>query len=96
MIPSAIAIHTLSDCDSVTTISVIGKVMAFKATTVHSLKQLGNVDANMVNVFIKSNRFIAWCYEQNEISSSKIDQIVVSLGLVYIPIFLNPYKDMLV
>lgn len=71
LIPSLIAIHTLSGCDSVPTMFGIGKAKALEVAKVHSLQHLGNVDANIDDVFLESKRFIARCYGQKEISSSE-------------------------
>lgn len=71
VIPSLIAIHALSGCDSVPMMFGIGKAKALAAAKYVQLQYLGHEDASLNDVLLESKRFVAKCYGQNETSSSK-------------------------
>ena len=66
----------------------MGKEKALEAAEIHTLKSLGNLYANIDDVYMESKRFIARCYGQKEKCSSKNREDCLYFSLVFIS-FIN-------
>ena len=71
VIPSLIALHALSGCDTVPMMFGIGKAKALKATRKVPLQHIGDLNAEIEDVIREGSIFVAKCYGQNNVSSSE-------------------------
>ena len=71
IIPSLIAMHALSGCDSVPMMFGIGKAKALKALKNVPLKSIGDINADLEEVMNEGFTFVANCYRQKDTNSSK-------------------------
>jgi hypothetical protein len=62
LIPSLIALHAISGCDTVPMMFGIGKVKALSAVKKFPLLLLGKEDANIDEVLKEAKQFVAQCY----------------------------------
>ena len=75
-IPSLIAMHALSGCDSVPMMFGIGKAKALKALKNVPLKSIGDINADLEEVMNEGFTFVANCYGQKDTNSSKNRQTI--------------------
>ena len=71
LIPSLIALHSLSGCDTVPMMFGIGKSKALSAVEKCPLQLLGQESADINEVITEAKQFVSQCYGMKEISSSK-------------------------
>ena len=76
LISSLSALLALSGCDSLPMMFGIGKVKSLKATNEVPLKYLGDKDASIDDVIMEGKKFVAKCYGQKHVSSSKNRRII--------------------
>ena len=97
MTPTLIALHALSDYNSLPMMFTIGKSKALKAVSKIPLRYIGDVDANLEDVMQEGKQFIAIFYGRNQLSSSenrwaiwKNKTIDHSVQNVWNPPFISP------
>ena len=71
IMPSLVALHAISGCDTVPMMFGIGKVKSLKVVEKVPLVHIGEVNAELEEVIDQEKRFLAKCYGQVETSSSK-------------------------
>ena len=71
IMPSLVALHAISGCDTVPIMFGIGKVKSLKVVEKVPLVHIGEVNAELEEVIDEGKRFVAKCYCQVETSSSK-------------------------
>ena len=71
IVPSLIAMHALTGCDSVPMLYGIGKNKGLQIIKSMELKHLGNIDSMMGDVLEEGRQFIAKCYNMKRQNSSK-------------------------
>ena len=71
IMPSLVALHAISGCDTVPVMFGIGKVKSLKVVEKVPLVHIGEVNAELEEVIDKGKRFVAKCYGQVETRSSK-------------------------
>ena len=71
IMPSLVALHAISGCDTVPMMFGIGKVKSLKVVKKVPLVHIGEVNAELEEVINEGKRFVAKCYGQVETSSSK-------------------------
>ena len=71
IMPSLVALHAISGCDTVRMMFGIGKVKSLKVVEKVPLVHIGEVNAELEEVIDEEKRFLAKCYGQVETSSSK-------------------------
>ena len=76
IMPSLVALHAISRCDTVPMIFGIGKVKSLKVFEKVPLVHIGEVNAELEEVIDEGKRFVAKCYGQVETSSSKNRQTI--------------------
>ena len=71
IMPSLVALHAISVCDTVPMMFGIGKVKSLKVVEKVPLVHIGQVNAELQEVIDEGKRFVAKCYGQVKTSSSK-------------------------
>ena len=66
-----IGLHAISGCDTVPMLFGIGKIKALNTLATNSLNLMGKRDAGINDVMLESKKFVAACYGEKEVGSSK-------------------------
>ena len=76
IVPSLVAFHALTGCDSVPMMFGIGKAKGLKALKETPLKFIGRKSSAMKDVMNEGFKFVASCYGRKDINSSKNRQSI--------------------
>ena len=71
IIPSIVALHAISGCDTVPQMFGMGKSKSIKAAEKVPLNYLGKQNADMQDIIEEGKKFVAKCFGLSETSSSK-------------------------
>ena len=81
IIPSLLAAHSLSGCDTVTKMLEIGKGKVFSVVKRCSLNFLGRADSDVEDYIQEGKQFVAQCYGMREPISSKNRLLIFLVGI---------------